>query len=838
MAFSLGELVWKITGDTSGIDKSLDKTDSKVKKTASGIDKSLDKTDSKVEKTATEFSKLGDIVKKALTFAGVTYAVKKVYDLGKAIVVNSGQAQRNLDQLNQVIKSTGGAAGVTSEELQKMAQDFSEVTEFEDDAIIKSQAIMLTFTKIGKDVFPDATEAVLNLSAALGQDLQASTVQIGKALNDPILGITALRRVGVQLSAAQEEQIKNFVALNDVASAQKVILGELSTQFGGTAKAVFANNPALMFAKAQQQIGNILEKVGDEQKDGFLALGKAMVVASLDGGILSKTLSLIGEGLGAATKQISKFVLAAETISATRDIKKSEKNLKEFNDQYRDALSSARQLIASTGDVALINNKSLTLNEKLLKLAQKGDISAVNLNLKLINLREKSNELAKESINANERLEKIEETASEISKKSEQNQKEINNYLKDRAKLLNTVGDNQKKVDAKEELNKAKENANALSKAFKSATKEQITFIEASRGIKKENLDDTLASLDKYPPAIRDAIKGFNELSVEEIKALEEATNLYKSGKISLGQYNVLWGSLADKARSYYDIIGAMPTEQLAKLNIEIGEAANKSESFADIWNNMDFKERTQFIADQFNQMGQSIGNVFSAVAEYVEASFQAQIDALDNAMKAELEAAGIHEETETEKAEADLARAKESGDAEAILEAEKALKKAKIEEKYQKKKMQLEYQMELARWKFSMASAAAAIPLSIMNALASGFQAPWFMLPWFPVAMAGLAGTSSAVQLAAVAKSKPEAPKFENGGIVGGQSYSGDNVTARVNSGELILNKAQQNNLAGQMGNIVARVVNTNEETLWNEIFNATRDGRLLIADRSLVAR
>jgi hypothetical protein len=70
---------------------------------------------------------------------------------------------------------------------------------------------------------------------------------------------------------------------------------------------------------------------------------------------------------------------------------------------------------------------------------------------------------------------------------SVENQKDINKYLKDRAKLLNNVSDNQKKVDTKEELNKAKENANALSKAFKSATKEQITFIEASRGIKRKS---------------------------------------------------------------------------------------------------------------------------------------------------------------------------------------------------------------------------------------------------------------------------------------------------------------------------------------------------------------
>ena len=368
MAFSLGELYWKITGDTSGIDnsldktekkiektstgikKSLDKTEKKIEKTSTGIKKSLDETDSKVEKTATGFSKLGDIVKKALTFAAVTYAVKKVYDLGKAIVVNSGQAQRNLDQLNQVIKSTGGVAGITSEELQKIAQDLSEVTEFEDDAIIKSQALMLTFTKIGKDVFPDATEAVLDLSAALGQDLQASTVQVGKALNDPILGITALRRVGVQLSDAQEEQIRNFVALNDVASAQKVILGELSTQFGGTAKAVFANNPAMMFAKAQQQIGNILEKVGDEHKDGFLALGKAMLVASMDGGLLSKTLSLIGKGLAADAKRAADFIFEIEKYSRRKGYENVAKKSSELDKQLLDNIRTIRKYVQEYGD--------------------------------------------------------------------------------------------------------------------------------------------------------------------------------------------------------------------------------------------------------------------------------------------------------------------------------------------------------------------------------------------------------------------------------------------------------------------------------------------------------
>ena len=38
--------------------------------------------------------------------------------------------------------------------------------------------------------------------------------------------------------------------------------------------------------------------------------------------------------------------------------------------------------------------------------------------------------------------------------------------------------------------------------------------------------------------------------------------------------------------------------------------------------------------------------------------------------------------------------------------------------------------------------------------------------------------------------------PKFANGGVVGGNSFSGDNILARLNSGEMVLNQNQQSNL------------------------------------------
>ena len=64
------------------------------------------------------------------------------------------------------------------------------------------------------------------------------------------------------------------------------------------------------------------------------------------------------------------------------------------------------------------------------------------------------------------------------------------------------------------------------------------------------------------------------------------------------------------------------------------------------------------------------------------------------------------------------------------------------------------------------------------------------------PVLATGLVA-SGAVQIATIAgQSPPSAGSFANGGIIGGGSFAGDNITANVNSGEMILNRGQQKNL------------------------------------------
>lgn len=164
-------------------------------------------------------------------------------------------------QLNAVIKSTGAAAGLTADELKKMAAEIQKTTIYGDESVIMAQSLLLTFTSIGRDVFPEAIKVIVDMSTALGQDLKSSTIQVGKALNDPIKGITALSRVGVSFTEQQKQVIAALVQTGDVASAQKKIIEELAKEFGGSAAAEAATFTGQL-QQLKNEIGDVMEQVG------------------------------------------------------------------------------------------------------------------------------------------------------------------------------------------------------------------------------------------------------------------------------------------------------------------------------------------------------------------------------------------------------------------------------------------------------------------------------------------------------------------------------------------------------------------------------------------------
>jgi hypothetical protein len=109
-----------------------------------------------------------------------------------ASTVKAAEAQQTQAQLAAVLKSTGGAAGMTAKAVNDLADSLSNNTKFEADSIVSTENLLLTFTNIGKNIFPQVTETALDMATALKEDTQSAAMQLGKALNDPIKGMTAL----------------------------------------------------------------------------------------------------------------------------------------------------------------------------------------------------------------------------------------------------------------------------------------------------------------------------------------------------------------------------------------------------------------------------------------------------------------------------------------------------------------------------------------------------------------------------------------------------------------------------------------------------------------------
>ena len=135
-------------------------------------------------------------------------------------------------------------ARMTRDELLGLADALQKTTPVSADATVAGEAMLMTFTQIGRDVFPDATRTLLDMATAMNsgaapsaEQLKSQAIQLGKALNAPADGLTALTRVGVTFSEAQKQQVKDMVAAGNVAGAQTLILKELQTEFGGSAEA-------------------------------------------------------------------------------------------------------------------------------------------------------------------------------------------------------------------------------------------------------------------------------------------------------------------------------------------------------------------------------------------------------------------------------------------------------------------------------------------------------------------------------------------------------------------------------------------------------------------------
>jgi hypothetical protein len=190
--------------------------------------------------------------------------------------------------------------------------------------------------------FDRATLAAVDLAAAGFGEVETNAKQLGKALQDPIKGLTALRKAGVTFTKAEQDKIRALVESNRLLQAQELILSAIETQVGGTAAATasatdrmsarFENlleTLSLALLPAVDELATAFSTWMDskEGKDAVNDLKNALIgftnwVASPSG---KKAIDELGQSIKAIG------IFARDTYRFLRDVKKVLDDISAFN---------------------------------------------------------------------------------------------------------------------------------------------------------------------------------------------------------------------------------------------------------------------------------------------------------------------------------------------------------------------------------------------------------------------------------------------------------------------------------------------------------------------------
>jgi phage-related protein len=209
------------------------------------------------------------------------FSVKAIVSFGKEATLAAEALQTSGARIDSIANSMG-LFGDQTDAVTKRLKDFADANELafaiDENSIMQIQATLLTFGEVAKTAdeaggaFDRATVAAIDLAAAGFGSAETNAIQLGKALNDPIKGLTALTRSGVTFTDAEKDLIKTMVQSGNVLGAQEMILAAIEQQVGGTAKATADASAQMALA-----FGEVKESVGQAILPAFQAVTAALM---------------------------------------------------------------------------------------------------------------------------------------------------------------------------------------------------------------------------------------------------------------------------------------------------------------------------------------------------------------------------------------------------------------------------------------------------------------------------------------------------------------------------------------------------------------------------------
>ena len=191
---------------------------------------------------------LGTTLQVALgTFAGtaITKGISLVGDGFRNLagfvsesVSAAAESEAALKRLEVALSQTGKLSEENVKAFQDFATQIQATTSYEDDLVISNIALIQSLARLDSEGLKKATEAALNLSSALGIDLETASRIVGKAAEG---NTTALGKLGIEFKkgATDAETFSN-------------VLATIESRFGGAAQA-----QAQTFAGTIAQLSNI-----------------------------------------------------------------------------------------------------------------------------------------------------------------------------------------------------------------------------------------------------------------------------------------------------------------------------------------------------------------------------------------------------------------------------------------------------------------------------------------------------------------------------------------------------------------------------------------------------
>lgn len=246
------------------VEKTLQEAGVNIRKVPEDVDNSSNRFIDRIKRLTSAASALfGGALSGLGTYFGVKTFLQK---MNESITLAKEQAKAEA-QVEQAIRQTGGAAGFTARELFKEASALQQLTGVGDEVSLQGiTKQLLTFTNVTGDNFKRAQKAVLDLNAVINDGnvsgLTSQSIQLGKALENPIQGISALTRSGVTFTEQQKELIKSLVQSGRMFEAQAIILDEIDAKYGGQAEALAKAEAGTKQMTAA--FGDFLERVGNK----------------------------------------------------------------------------------------------------------------------------------------------------------------------------------------------------------------------------------------------------------------------------------------------------------------------------------------------------------------------------------------------------------------------------------------------------------------------------------------------------------------------------------------------------------------------------------------------